>query len=200
MFWRRRKRPFIEAAIRSLLGQQMISPSYSAEAGLSLAHIALTVAASIGYKFPSKAPSIYIQEFGKKGQRVYGEMVGAINKWAEEESTPLSDLNELPILKIPYDNLQRLWKSQDRQGALNWTVFAFRYGCVLGASHRALFRDLWINTQRRERLMIQEMRKTNIPVPDDVAAYEDPNFDDFVDEAAGFLEFYESNIGPLPSK
>ena len=40
------------------------------------------------------------------------------------------------------------------------------------------------------------MRMTNIPIPDDVAAY-DPNFDDFVDEAAGFLEFYESNIGPL---
>ena len=197
MFWKKRKIPFIDEAIRSLIGHQLISPSYSDEAASSMAYIALLAAACIGYKFPSKSPSIYAQEFGKKGPRVYGEMVDAINQWAAEECTPLSDLNELPILKIPYDNRLRLGETDDKQDVLHWAVIAFRYGCVLGASQPGLFRDLWINTKRRT---FQATRKGNVPIPDDMAAWENPDFDELVDQAAGFLEFYESNIGLLPTR
>ena len=199
MFWRKRKTSFIQAAIQSLLGQQMNPPSYSAEAARSMAHIALVMAACIGFKFPSKVPSIYTQEFGKKRPRIYGEMADAINKWADAESTPLSDLAELPILKTPYHNRLRLGERDDKQDVLHWAVIAFRYGCVLGASQPDLFRDLWNNQQRRERRTIQAMRTANFSVADDVESYLDSNFDEFIDEPAGFLEYYESNISPLPT-
>ena len=82
---------------------------------------------------------------------------------------------------------------------LKWAVPAFRYGIVLGASFPDLFRDLWENTKRDEQGLFHGLQQTGASVPEDVVAAAKSDFDGMVEETAGFLPFYESKMGALPT-
>ncbi|MDA0799466.1 MAG: hypothetical protein O2826_07775 [Chloroflexi bacterium] len=192
---------FVPAAVTFLIGDQLLlQPFPSVEAAGSQAYIALTVAASIGYRFPDKALAIYSQEFGNDtsgGLRIYREMTAAIDKWAERPGNESANLNDLPILKTPRENLD----GQKQVAALDvfsWAVTAFRYGVVLGAAHSDLFRSLWEDNKRHEKSFLESLQRSGVEVPDDVMQGAEVDFQAFVTEAAAFVEYYESQVGILP--
>ena len=182
---------FVWAAITATIGEQLkAQPFPSAAAAASQAYIVLVVAACIGYKFPSKVAAVYRQDFGTDGPKVHGEMVDAIDKWADRHSSALPTIPDLPILKGV--------ETPDMVSApdvLKWAVPAFRYGIVLGSSFPDLFRDLWENTKRDEQGLFHGLQQT----PEVVVAAAKSDFDGMVEETAGFLPFYESKMGALPT-
>ena len=191
---KRRQDDFVWMAINSTIGDQLRSQPFPSDVmAASQANIVLVAAACIGYRFPDKVPAIYGQEFGGEGPRVHGEMVEAIDRWFDELGTPLTTIEDLPILKDV--------QTEDRMdvgSVLQWAIPAFRYGLVLGGSRPDLFRKFWENTQQRSRNLFRGMEQTNVSVPEDVVEAAEWSFEEIVERAEGFLPFYESQMGPFP--
>ena len=173
--------PLSKATIEFLLENLLTKKNYESGQALDMAQTVAVTAAGITYNSPTTAQAVYLQEFGKKATQTYAEMADYLAKVVADQSIKLSEMNDLPFLKTPFENVERRGQGMPRSEVDMWNVIAFRLGVILGATQPDLFRQLLTNTPRPDS------------TPDDG----DFSFDDCVAQAAAFIEVYESNVGPL---
>lgn len=139
MFWRKKKVPFRDWALRIILGEVFKSPGIDTVLAKVAAIECLKFGIAVGAQFPTKILPILRQTAGDDAENAYGQMRGTLQSWLDSNSGDISIESDPCITDITKSLESSGSEGVTRAAAVRWAEVALFWGLMKGSLHRELY-------------------------------------------------------------